>query len=106
MTPEDEPQVLHSTVYFAAAIAAEKALPEHSRALIQRHDQLHREWRNNGWPSPIPDALAAAGDAVRADTLANFAMELRRRGNDASLEEYRRLVRQDPDPDQMPEAPR
>ncbi|MDD5350915.1 MAG: hypothetical protein PHQ12_11955 [Chthoniobacteraceae bacterium] len=76
-----------SSVYFAAAIAAENALPEQSRALINKRDELHRLWGKAGWPVPVPPDLLAAGQAVEADPLANFAMELRRRGNEAFIAE-------------------
>lgn len=81
---------MKAKVYFAACWAAEKALPESSRALIERHDELHRAWGKAGWPAPTPPELVAASQAVAADELAAFAMDLRRRGNEAAAEEYRR----------------
>jgi hypothetical protein len=78
-----------SRVYLAASMAAEDKLPADSKALIDAHDELHRAWGKAGWPSPTPPELIAAGEAVKADTLANFAMELRKKANDAAHEEWR-----------------
>lgn len=78
-----------SGVYFAAANAAEKALPELSKALIDRHDELHRAYGETKWAGPVPEELQAALAAVDADELAAFAMECRKRGNMALHEEWR-----------------
>ncbi len=77
-----------SDVYFAAANAAEAALPASSRALIEEHDRLHGEWRKAGW-GELPAALSAATKAIKEDRLANFAMECRRQGNEVAYEEWR-----------------
>ncbi len=79
--------VTRSSIYFAAAIAAQKELPERSRALIEARDAIERTWRDAGYTMPVPDALVAASDSILADPLAAVAMELRRLGNDAFRKE-------------------
>ena len=78
-----------SSVYFAAANAAEEALPPHSRDLIVRYDQLQRAWAKAGFQTPLTPDLIDADNAIDADPLANFAMECRRQGNVAFCRERR-----------------
>jgi len=77
-----------SSLYFRAEEAVFAAIPAESRALIERHDELHREWRQAGFPTPTPPALVAARDVIRRDAQAEIAMELRRLGNDAAYAEW------------------
>lgn len=76
-----------SSVYFAAAIAAERELPPASRAVLDTYDHENRAWMRAGCPSPHPVALVAAGEALRADPLASAAIAIRRLGNAAYAEE-------------------
>lgn len=84
-----------SGVMFTATNAAEAAIPAESRALIERHDELHRAWAKN-WRDPLPAELKAAQAAVAADPFANYCMELRRQGNEQSHAEWK--VAQSPTP--------
>lgn len=76
-----------SDIYFAGAIAAEGALPEESRAIIEKLDSIQRKWINDGYAFPTPIDLAKARADLNADPLALAAMEIRRLGNQASQEE-------------------
>lgn len=84
------PTVKRSEVYLAAWIAAEKALPEESKQLIEAHDTLFAKWREAGWPKPIPPELTAASDAIEADPLASIPFALRQQCNQAGSEEWRK----------------
>lgn len=78
-----------SDIYFAGCLAAEKALPPESLALIERYDALQRAWRASpSFPKEHPQELLDAGKAIDADPLANAAMELRRMGNRAASAEW------------------
>lgn len=76
-----------SDIWFAASIAAEKALPEESLALIKRRDHLQKEWSASGYAGITPEALVAAREAIDKDPLASAAMEMRIIGNKAWHEE-------------------
>lgn len=80
--------VKRSDIFLAAWVAAEKALPQESRHLIEVHDALHAAWRNTGW-GPVPPELTAAAKAVEADPLASIAFDLRHRTNDEAHAEWR-----------------
>jgi hypothetical protein len=79
-----------SGIYFAGSIAAENALPEASRKLITDRDALERRLKQedpaNWYRHP---ELHAAGAAIAADPLAKAAMEIRKLGNLAFLEELK-----------------
>lgn len=79
-----------SDIYLAAWIAAEKALPEESKQLIEAHDTLFAKWRESGWPKPIPPELVAASDAIEADPMAKIPFEFRQRCNQAGSDEWRK----------------
>jgi len=85
------PLVKKSAIYLAAWIAAEKALPEESKNLIEAYDELFEKWRKEGWPSPIPAELKAASNAIETDPLAQIPFEFRRKCNQAGSEEGRTL---------------
>ena len=72
-----------SDIWFTASIAAEKALPEESLALIKRRDALQKEWSAAGYSSHTHEALVAAREAIEKDPLAWAAMEMRIMGNKA-----------------------
>ena len=77
-----------SALYFEAAIAMENALPDASYALIQEQDKQHNAHMKTWTPdSTTPAELVAARTAVDADPLASLAMEMRRKGNWALLDE-------------------
>ena len=79
-----------SSVFFAAANAAEKELPPASKALIERHDELHRVFmRQYKVGDEVPVELKDASEAICRDELANFAMECRCKGNDAAYREWK-----------------
>lgn len=84
------PTVKVSAIYLAAWLAAEKALPEESKKLIEAHDALFAKWREAGWPSPIPPEVKAASDAIDADPLAKIPFEFRQRCNQAVSDEWRK----------------
>ncbi len=75
-----------ASVIFAAEHAAFESMPAESRALIEAHDGLFKTWRESGFSSPMPEPLKAARKAIEADPIAEFSMELRRRGNEARVE--------------------
>lgn len=81
--------VKRSSIYLAAWIAAEKALPKESLRLIEAYDALHAEHRKAGWPTPVPESLLAASKKIDADPLASIAFELRRKCNMEAHEEWR-----------------
>jgi len=79
-----------SHVIFTALLAAEKDLPPESRALIEAHDVLYREWISGYVPEAsfrISPALEDARAAIRRDPLAEFCMELRKQANAACFKE-------------------
>ena len=81
-----------SRIYLAAWMAAEDALPAESKALLERHDVLHRAWVNS-WKSgsgplpPMPDELKETRERIEGDPLARIPWELRRQSNMARTEE-------------------
>lgn len=79
--------VTRSRIYLEAWIAAEKALPEAARQLIEEHDRLYSAWRKAGW-GPVPPELTAASQAVEADPLASIAFEFRKRTNEEGHKEW------------------
>lgn len=80
---------MKSKIYLAAWIAAEDALPESSRKLIEHHDVLHKAWREASFSGPVPVALAQASMDIDADPCAKIAFDLRKATNEAAHEEWR-----------------
>jgi hypothetical protein len=79
-----------SSIYFVAAVAAEKALPAESRRILEEHDALNHAWANAGAPIPVPAELTDAAKAVDACPFATAALVIRRLGNEVLLGEWRR----------------
>ena len=75
-----------SDIYFAGAIAAERALPKDSKAIIERLDAIQTKWIKDGCLFPEPIELADARANLDADPLAHAAMEIRRLGNQVYFE--------------------